>query len=175
MWRWILILLVALPITLLGSACTQAGEQSQEEAIPITTYFQGSPEEYTTLFRSCLEEHGVETFDIGDKDGFAVISSESDAYTEADAMCTEELGEPQMKDLPEDELRVRYEARVEQWECLVDEGFAEGEPISFDVFVEDYNRSSQLRLWEPTEGLEVKTINGVPVGPTDACPRVGAW
>lgn len=170
-------------VPLVPLMCMQAACSTPEPPAPsnqeTTRYFAGTPEEHAVLLRACLEENGIETAlpPNSPKDGFA-ITSESMAdenFERIMADCREEIGSPRMAGLSQDELQIRYDARVTQWECLVAEDFTAGEPISFDSFVEDYNRSGQIYLWEPTENLEPKIVNGVPQGPTDICPRVAAW
>lgn len=76
--------------------------------------------------------------------------------------------------LSPEELQRRYEARVAQFECLTDLGLVKGPPISFEKFVDDYNRSGQRIFWEPTivggEGIRVEK-DGRFYGGTDLCPR----
>lgn len=75
-----------------------------------------------------------------------------------------------MSGLTQEDLRGRYDARVDQFACLVDEQLISGEPISFDQFVDDYERSGQVTLWEPTEGA----VGRGNQGPSDICQRA-SW
>jgi hypothetical protein len=141
--------------------------------------FEGTPEEFTLLQRQCLEDKGYTTGDDPlDGVGFTyeLKGVDSEQLGAAIEQCAAQLGEPKMADLSDAELRVRYEARVEQFQCLTENGLTDGEPPSFEVFVERYNRSGQKELWEPTAGAATLTRSGVPLGPTDVCPRSGeSW
>lgn len=167
-----------LPFALLLSACS--GTDPEGASSPSSgEFFSGSPEERVVLLRACFEENGVETSQppgmAADGFAYAVGSVSPEELERIRTLCDEEIGEPQISGLSDDELQLRYDGRVEQWECLVENEFTTGEPISFETFVEDYRRSGEQRLWEPTEGLEVRTVNGAPLGPTDACPRTKVW
>lgn len=171
-------LVLALPLVLLLSSCEGSSPEDATSASP-GEFFSGSPEERVVLLRACFEENGVETSQppgmASDGFAYAVGSVSPDELERIKKLCDEEIGEPQISGLSDGELQSRYDGRVEQWECLVENEFTTGEPISFESFVEDYRRSGEQRLWEPTEGLEVRTINGAPLGPTDACPRTKVW
>lgn len=172
--------LLAAVTVLALSGCSDADDPDSSDVSETSSeFFVGTPEEYTVLVRTCLDEKGFLTADNpgGAPDGFAVAVGDhaEGEVTRASEECRAELGEPQMSGLPEDELRTRYDARVAQWECLVENDLVSGDPISFEVFVEDYNRSGQESLWEPTESAQTIEFNGIPRSPTDVCPRVGAW
>ena len=75
-----------------------------------------------------------------------------------------------MLGLTGEELQERYEVRMSQWDCLVEQSLVEGEAPAFEVFVDRYQRSGQKELWEPTfqmlmGGAEVPSSN-----PSEVCP-----
>lgn len=140
---------------------------NESAEVPI---FTGTLSEYTELMRTCFEEQGIETFgdDASGNGSFSVDASVDVA--EIQEICDAQVGVPAVEDLSEDVLQERYEARVEQWECLVDEGLVTGDPITYETFVDDYNRSDPPQLWEPTFSYEPDDSAG-PVSPSDLCPR----
>lgn len=153
-----------------------------DTAAPSAT-FEGTPDEYTVLLRGCLEDHGVATANDlkhpNNTTTFVIPKNGGMTDDERNAVittCRDELGTTPMKGLPADELQARYEVRVDQWSCLLDEGLVSGPPISFDLFISDYERSGQRTLWEPTDGLQPVVKDGTYLGPSDVCPRAGtAW
>ena len=162
--RWPVVSLVAVALFSATVGCSsESAEQSDDEA----GVFTGTPDEYTELMMGCLEEHGIATQDEG-ANGFSFESS--DEALEISQMCRESIGEPKIVGLSEDELRERYDARVEQWECLVDNELLSGNPITFETFVDEYERSGQTRLWEPTSEVHIDS-SGPPVNPSGLCPK----
>ena len=162
----------------LGALLTGCGSPTGPEHDPLpsgptTAYFDGTPEEYTTLLRACLAEAGIETVDGTTADGYLVSTevANSKEYTDASEACSTELGEIQVEGLSENQLRQRYDARAAQFECLVENALISGEPMSFEVFVDGYNRSGQRDLWEPTQGAS--SLPGQ--GPSEVCPRTTSW
>lgn len=171
--------MAALPVIVGCTASTQTapGQQGQSaEPTNAELIFEGTPAEYTTLLRACLEDGGLTTADdlTGDKTGFMIQAGDDEERRVIVDGCKVELGEPKMSGLSEAELRERYDARVEQHACLVDEGLVDGAPVSFETFVDDYERSGQKVLWEPT-----LTASDAPDGSGGAsvvCPRdPGVW
>lgn len=155
-------------------APTDASESPSSD----TKVFEGTPEEYMVLKRACLEDMGVKTADLppGDPEAGAGFLVDNRGHTReelesADEKCTSQIGEPKMSNLSDSELRERYDARIIQYECLIDNGLVSGYPPSFDVFVSNYERSGEKLLWEPTEGATTTERDGKPMGPTDVCPR----
>lgn len=115
--------------------------------------------------------------DSNDQTGYA-ISNEAHSIEqihEVMEICTEKIGEPQVQRLSETQLRERYDARVEQWQCFAERALVEGDPITFDTFVDEYRRSGELILWEPAAHSALTDSQGRPVSPSDLCPRNGAW
>jgi len=169
--------LVVHALILLGVATFLAGCGSPGEPEPTNRasarYFEGTPEEYTALSRACLAEAGFETLPGETADGYLVSTevANSEEFQAASEACGAELGEIQIEGLSDSQLRERYDARVEQFACLVENDLIEGEPISFEVFVDRYNRSGQKDFWEPTQGASSPPRQG----PTDVCPRTTSW
>ncbi len=156
-----------------GSSALSSGSAGPPSTAAAVHYFDGTPEEMTALFRACLADAGFETRDIGEADGFAIDTAvgQSQAYQDASSRCAAEIGQVKIAGLSQDELRERYEARTAQFDCLVAKGLLSGAPISFEVFVEDYNRSGQKVLWEPTK--DARGVQGA--GPSQVCPRTQSW
>lgn len=134
------------------------------------------------LKRACLEEKGLQTKDLppGDPEqgqGFMVLTAGMtlEERNAIDEECKAEIGTPRMQGLSETQLRERYDARAEQWTCLVGKGLVTGDPQSYETFVDQYERSGQKALWEPTEGAAEVTKDGREVAATDECPRLGMW
>lgn len=152
-----------------GCSQIEASPDDREVASDEVPVFTGTVSEYSALVRACLEEHGIETADdeqLG-AGGFTVEWSEDN--TEIRKTCEAQVGDPYgLEDLSEDVLRERYEARVEQWECLVDAGLVTGDPMTFETFLDDYRRSVPTTLWEPT--FAVTQVDGN-VSPSVMCPR----
>lgn len=144
--------------------------------------FDGTIEEYTALERACYDEKGLATEDLpsGDPEhgqGFT-YSNAGRTFEEIEAIdeeCKAEIGVPRMQGLSQAQLRERYDARVEQWTCLVGKGLVTGDPLSFETFVDKYERSGQKVLWEPTEGAAEVAADGREIAATDECPRLGMW
>lgn len=160
-------------VTACSSGPAAVVESSEPTAAAAAAEFEGLPSEWVELQRGCLESAGVQTGDepSGDPTGFTVDTSTM-AYEEYERVreeCLAEVGQPPMSNLSEDELQQRYDARVEQWDCLVAAGLQSGSAVSFETFVSDYERSGQLRFWEPLEGADAS--EGEPVA---SCPR-DAW
>src|SRR5690554_1643130 len=111
-----------------------AAEQGVSPPAGSPTEFQGTPAEWTVLYRACFEEAGLETSDDphGDKSGFLVRAEgvTQEKRDEARISCQSEIGMPWMSGLSEDELRIRYDARVSQFKCLVDLGLVNSAPMS---------------------------------------------
>src|SRR5699024_4709292 len=89
--------------------------------------FEGTAEEYTLLVRACLEEQGIQTQDLtdsNDQTGYSVsiIDHTPEQVAEISEGCRAEIGEPQTSGLTETQLQERYDARLEQWQCLVGHG-----------------------------------------------------
>lgn len=142
--------------------------------------FEGTPEEYTLLMRACLEASGIQTRDLtgsNDQTGYSVniVDQNPEQVAEVSDQCRAEIGEPQTSGLSDAQLQERYDARVGQWQCLAGHGLVAGEPVTFETFVDDYRRSGEQSLWEPTAESALVDANGQPVSPSDLCPRIGAW
>lgn len=136
--------------------------------------FEGTPAEYGTLMRACYEDAGLKTGDDPTSKSTADFVFESGGIDQAKldaiaAECMAELGEPKTGGLTDAELRERYDARVSQWACLVEGGMLTGEPITFEVFADQYARSGQKTLWEPT--VTATSLQDGRGGPSAVCPR----
>lgn len=170
--RWYLLASTAL---LAFTACALPPSEQEVERSGDRNEFAGTPDEYTELWRGCVEDKGLVT---RDEDGIGNFSAGHPdlSHKEVDQIvrdCSEALGRQPMTDLSDEELRRRYEARVEQHGCLIDEGLVSGgDSPSFEVFVDQYQRSGQTSLWEPASEA-VHQIDGRPVSPSDLCPRPG--
>lgn len=160
-----------LAVALVGCAGNPA---ESPQASDVIKEFDGTPAEWTMLFRACIEDSGLQTADLpdGSKDGFMIslLNSTQEFRDQVTAKCRAEIGEAPMTGLSTDELQRRYSARVSQFDCMVDLGVVDGEPISFEKFVDDYNRSGQKLLWAPGEGISVTLEDGTRKGSTDLCP-----
>lgn len=159
-------LLLVSVVALSLAGCSQTHEDVPDGNDPV---FTGTPSEYHALIRACFEENGIETFGDPDSVGFAVDGTVD--RTEVEELCLEQIGRPALEDLSEEELNDRYQSRVEQWECLADNGLVVGEPITFETFVDDYRRSDPPQLWEPTFSSDTTDANGNHVSPSDLCAR----
>lgn len=162
--------------SLLVAGCSNAVPDIEDEMTETSdsaaaNAFMGTPAEHTVLMRACLEENGIETQDLSpaDETGYTVGTGgrSPEEFRLIMDGCSAEVGEPPIGGLQEDELQNRYDARVMQFECLVREQLISGEPISFEQFVDDYQRSGQQLLWEPTTEAGGRGN----LGPTDICPR----
>lgn len=176
---------VFVALVLAGTVAACAGDEPTvptESVDPVDEgrVFEGTPEEYTLLVRACLEEHGIQTRDLtdsNDQTGYSVstVDHTPEQLAEVSDGCRAEIGEPQTSGLTEAQLQERYDARLEQWQCLVGHGLVAGEPVTFETFVDDYRRSGEQSLWEPTAESALVDANGQPVSPSDLCPRNEAW
>lgn len=170
------------PVAILGTllvlsvvtGCAGEPSSSPSTESASTRVFEGTPAEYGTLKRACYEDAGLKTADdptSQSTSGF-VFQSGGIAQGTLDAIaaeCAAELGEPKMRGLAETELRERYDARVSQWTCLVEGGMLTGEPITFEAFADQYARSGQKTLWEPT--VTATSLQDGRGGPSSVCPR----
>ncbi|MBX3104409.1 MAG: hypothetical protein KF867_05475 [Cryobacterium sp.] len=172
------------PLVLLGAIVgvilTGCTSSPPPKAVPSATpaVFDGTPREYSVLWRACLDDLGFVTTDLSPSDpgygiGFGVsIEGHTDEELDtANKRCRAELGEPKMQDLSDSELRERYETRLQQFECLLDNGMIEGDPPTFETFVSDYNRSGQKELWQPALHATSIERDGVMYGASDICPE----
>lgn len=176
--RWAILVLLGV-VSLTG--CSASGDvplvaEPPTVAAPTTTkIFTGTPEEATVLTRACYEEHGIKTSDTPDGDplgfGFAHGGRSDEELEALSEACEAEVGVPKMAGLTEQELRDRYAARLEQYECIVAAGYSPASPPSFDRFVDDYERSGQAELWEPA-ALPTAPAFANPAGD---CPRTSQW
>lgn len=139
--------------------------------------FEGTPLEFVVLVRGCLEDRGIVTED--DPGGNKTVYLSDNTGMDADAAmavqeeCYAQIGLPKMAGLSDVELRDRYQARVDEWECLADNGLVSGDAPAFDVFVDKYQRTGQKELWEPTFEVAPEVVAGMAVGPSDLCPKSG--
>lgn len=163
-------------LALVGCSAGQSENSSHDES----TVFTGTPAEYVTLLRGCLEERGIETGDLPnstDRTGYLTSTAghTPEQLTEAGDQCRAELGEPKSSGLSNSELRSRYDARSEQWTCFQAEGLVTGDPPTFTTFIDRYQRSGQSELWEPQLDVSPLLENEIPVNATDVCPRNDSW
>lgn len=151
----------------------QDAVQANDQFWVSSTKFTGTIEEYTVALQACMRDKGFETVpgeEPGQLDIGMVGHSDDDAFN-AMENCRADVGEPNAH-LTREELRDRYEWRVRQFECLVEEGFVTGSAKSFESFVADYQRTG-LAEWDP--------IGSVVDGHTQltemlqVCPRENHW
>lgn len=160
-----------------GSATPTSTPQANATPMRI---FNGTPDEWAVVLRGCLEQHGLTT-EADPAVPAAFSTNVPDGMTTQQALsiedsCQKNVGVPPTADFSDSQLKASYQARVDQWTCLVSAGLTSGPVKSFDVFLSDYERGGRKSLWEPTEGLSDVTVNGAPKGPSDVCPRPGtAW
>jgi len=185
--RWsALILVFAVAASLAACASPASGaHQPSASSKPAATskhakIFDGTPDEYSTVLQACMQQHGLTTVPDPTEPGAFSINPPA-GMTAQQALpivnkCHKTVGAEPLAHLSADQLKASYQARVDQWACLVKAGLASGAPKSYDVFLSDYQRSNGKTLWEPTDGLKGLVKNGVDEGPSDVCPRVGtAW
>lgn len=163
-------------LLLVAAGCTSSPPEGQAPPPGEAKVFEGTPDEYSAVLRACLDDAGLVTEDLPAADAEAgfLLSTQGSTREErevASASCRQEIGEPRVGGLTTSELRARYDSRFDQFTCLQSAGLVDGEPPTFEVFVDDYERSGQLRLWEPTDGARTVEQNGEVRGPTDVCPR----
>lgn len=152
----------------------EAAEQSQSA---MSGYFEGTVQEHSVLMKGCLEEAGWKV-DLGE-DGTYGVGLAGRTHEELDAAhdaCKAAVGQVQVTGLSEAQLQERYDSRAEQFECLVEAGWLEGEPKSFEVFVEEYERSGQQELWIPARDVDIEMLVATEarLGPSQLCPLGGA-
>lgn len=178
-----LLSIAVISMSLVMTGCAIPNETTQPAAVSSPgaessapeKVFDGTPDEYIALLRACYEDRGILTEDVAGSSG--TFSIDNTAVSEEELMevsdqCEGDLGKPAVSGLAETELRKRYDARVIQWTCLVDRGLVAGDAPSFDVFVDEYERSGQKKIWEPTETAAIEK-DGRPVSPSDVCARPG--
>lgn len=166
------VLVLSLLVTLVGCTGAAPSPPPTNEGPKI---FHGTPAEWSLLFRSCLEDNGLTTADLpdGDASGFMLSNDgvTEERRTEVTTKCHSEIGDPQMEGLSDDELHRRYESRLDQFQCLLENDLISGSPMSFEKFVDEYNRSGQKQLWSPDQDASTVERDGILYGPTDICPR----
>lgn len=158
---------VAAAILLGIVGCAGSSEQSSPEPSE-TVYFEGTVEEWRQLTIACLRDNGL-VAEAGREDTEIMYGSEDLTPAESRDIldsCSAEIGYIQVEGLSEEQLRSRYDARVAQFECLKRNGLIEGEAISFESFVDRYNRSGQQELWAPS----LEADNPPDMGSSDVCP-----
>jgi hypothetical protein len=174
--------MVAVAVSLTACSSVPVGVHASSSGKPTASseavrVFTGTPDEWAAEVRGCLEQHGVATEATPNEPGaFSYDPPPGMTVQQTQAIgeeCQKSVGQPSFSNMSEDQLKVAYQARVDQWNCLVKAGLASGPVQSFDVFLSDYERSGRKTLWEPTNGLQAVVNNGVRQGPSDVCPRVG--
>lgn len=141
-----------------------------------TGYFEGTLEEHVALMLGCLKDDGWDVTLESDGVTLGVDNTgrTDEELIEAQQACNEQIGQVQVQGLSETQLRERYEGRIEQFECLVENGLLEGEPKSFEVFVEDWERSGQERLWSPALDVPMELAQQGRLGPSQLCQVGGS-
>lgn len=134
--------------------------------------FAGTAQEYSAQLRACLEDNGIETEDPEpgqDPLGFSLSlrGFTDEEYLAIVQECSEQVGNPYYDGMYEDELRRRYDARIRQFECFKENGWLAGEPMSFELFVADFEKSGNQSMWVP--GLDIPAQEWSK-SPGDVCP-----
>lgn len=156
-----------------ASTAPPAGTSTAPETVG---YFEGTVEEHAALVLGCLKDGGwtVTLEPDGVTLGIDNTGRTDEEVIEAQQACYDQVGRIQMQGLSEEQLRERYDGRVEQFECLVENGMLEGDPKSFEVFVEDWERSGQERLWSPALDVPMELAQQGRQGPSQLCPIGGS-
>lgn len=138
-------------------------------------YFQGTPAEFTVQLVGCLKDDGWDVWLTEDGLGYDTdLGGRSvEELQSAQSSCMGEVGQVQTQRLSKEQLKERHEARVKQFECLVENGMLEGEPKSFEVFVEDWERSGQKEFWSPARDVPLEVAAQGRLGPSQLCPFDG--
>lgn len=114
---------------------------------------------------ACLTDRGFPS-NVQD-DGAVMVQhgEQAEAWREAEAACTEELGGwPTSQPLSESELGQLYDLEVEAHECLVSQGLDPLPPSSREQFVETYLTGESWYAHKPP------TAGASPL-PTNRCPQ----
>lgn len=130
--------LVAFALVAVLGAC-QGGDEPESASLDWT---DEDPMGYAEALAQCARDRGFEAtvYDdasIGGGGGLEVMRE-----------CTAEVGEIPWRDLPDEELRLRYDWRVEQDLCLRDLGLDFPEPPSFETFRADAEELGDIP-WDP--------------------------
>ncbi len=136
--------------------------------------FVGSKADYAQALVSCVGEQGWPGTITGpdDPEGAGAIrwdpvpESQDNALNDAIQSCIASLG--QFDDAPasEEEVRARYDAFMDQYNCLIAAGFGPTDPPSFASYLDEFQTSGTL-MWDPVSGLSDEQY----VAATKACPR----
>lgn len=163
MGRWLAASFVLIS-TLLLSGCEESANPSapslslrEVEAIQAREFFEG--------LASCMTEKGFPS--TVQEDGAVMVEhgAQGEAWREAEAVCTEELGGwPTSTPLTEQELGQLYDLEVKAYECLVARGLDPLPPSSKEQFVETYLTGESWYAHKPP------VAGGSPL-PTTDCPQ----
>jgi len=156
-------------LLLLTGCGSEEGSPEQPTATSTSTHeFSGSPAEYNDAMITCLRQLGWQVNETDDGGyGVALNGASDDEYFADQRECRDEVGAEPMADLSQEELRSRYDWRREQYECLIDNGFDVGDPMSYETFVDNYQRTGRAH-WDP---ISMLADNGQAVqNATELCP-----
>lgn len=159
--RWPVVVSVTLVVM---TGCTsESVPHDSAEPSPTVHEFVGSPSEYTDALMDCMRGRGWQVTETEGGFGAGVDRSNEDKFIADMNACRDAIGAEPMADLSTEQLRSRYEWRRAQYDCLVDHGFATGAPLSFQSFVDRYERTGRA-YWDPIaplaeDGQDVQRAN----------------
>lgn len=103
----------------------------------------------------CMTEHGFPATDNGDGGvRVEVAPGQDEAYDAAIEACQQSQQPPEVSELTDAEVRSLYDQSVEAYECLQQLGYRPTEPVSFEVFLNQYRNVSESAPWSPFVSTE---------------------
>lgn len=149
-------------------ACSSSPTVTEPEE-EVQKVFTGTRREHHVQLHECLVAAGYEMELVEAEDGSGYdLTSEveydfDEVFGQIDA-CNDEIGHPPPPPSTDEELRVEYEYRLEDYECLTAAGYPITDPPSFSAYLESHRTTGIV--WNPYEQLQP-----VPAAALEACPR----
>ncbi len=161
-------LTVLLPLSLAFTACSQEAEETSSKQVE--EYFTGSPDEFWQLMIACYDEHGIESEQQGNSLGVSSTLDTEDFLPIQEECLSRIPPMPETEQLPEDQLRRMHSWRVEQYECMVENGYLTGQPLSFEEFMNRVEEDNSL--WS---GLNELDSADIPAAQTTCPAPLDEW
>lgn len=149
------------------SACSGGLEEEGEVERPL---YPGTRTEFQIALIECAQGKGIdiEAQLSDDGDGYEGLQHSEERPEEVAPLfdlCREEIGYPPPVPSSDEEIRVQFDWRVGEYECLIAAGFDVPEPPSFAAYLEESRGNGDV--WNPWYVIE----QPIPKAALKACPR----
>lgn len=134
-----------------SAAESSSAESALDPTVQQYPPFTGSRTEYWAAFESCMEEFGYAMSTNGygtlTYDAFPPDFTEEQHQLNRES-CHHTVGMPDPSRFTEEQILASYERRVTAHECLVEAGFAQGDPATLETF---RHSLTTLEPWDPQQ------------------------